>query len=483
MSIAFRKAGVSAIAALTVAMAAPAVTASAQETPACCGTWAGKLQLDNNGDGKFAKDADAYLGGQTVELVSVSSPERGVVASSEVPDSGEFEFRDVPFGRYVARMQVPDGYGLSASVAGWSFDVAERELVREAAPEAPDKTYVYSDVVEVSEGAPKVSFADPLFVPTVGRVSGSIWFETDGDGVREETDATGSTPEVEVQLMRRPAADAPMQVIDEPWARATSSAKDGKYSLDHLPAGEYQLLYRFPKGLTFSTDGADNSATKDVPEGRVSQPFRVSAASKSVTLNAALTYRFAGDVYFDANGDGKRQIMERGAAKVKVEVLKGSKVVAAADTDANGRYFFTDIADGRYTLRVSAPKPWQAAVGDEKFSDAVTFDVAVNGTEVTGLREVRLLPPESANTNTTQETLPFIEPPMEQPSRGPDFGYGPNSAGNPASVATLTALWNVFGGGGDADTLAFAPQVGLKHTLESWFRVMLCKAGIQSNCR
>lgn len=483
MSNAFRKAGVSTIAALTVVLAPHAITANAQEPAPCCGTWAGKLQLDNNGDGKFSKDVDAYLVGSTVELVSVSSPERGVVSTSGVSDSGTFEFKEVPFGRYVARVQVPEGFGLSPLASGWAAEVPELEVVRAAAPETPDKSYVYSEAVEVSEGANAVTFQDPLFVPTVGKVSGSIWFETDGDGVREESDVTGATPEVEVQLMRRATPDGSMEPIEEPWARKTSSAKDGKFLFKHLPAGEYQLLYRYPRGLTFSADGVDNNATRQVSEGRVSEPFRISATQKSVTLNAALTYRFAGDVYFDANGDGKRQVTERGAAKVKVEVRDGADVVASVDTDANGRYYFTDIADGRYSVRVIAPKPWQAAVNTDRLSDAVTFDVAVNGNEVAGLREVRLLPPAHSTSGSARETLPFIEPPKDEVSEQPDFGYGPNHPDRPTNIATLTALWNVFGGGGDAETLAFAPQAGLKNTLESWFRLMLCKLGISSNCR
>lgn len=497
MSNTFRRAGVSAIAAAMVLVSPLSFSVSGvalAEPPenVCCGSVVSKLELDNDGDGSFNKDTDSYLVGAAVELLPVelvdSTVERAVATPVHTNDGGAFELRDVAFGKYIVRVVVPEGYVLAEadSAAGWSRKNPVPDATGGLAPENPELQYAYSplfDVARGADGAENVAeIPVPMFVPTVGKVFGSIWFETDGDGVREEADATGTVPEVEVQLMRRESAQGPMKPIDEPWAIKKSSTKNGKFTFKHLPVGEYQLLYRYPKGYVFSADGADNHAIKEHNAGRLSEPFQISATSKSVNKGAALTYSFSGDVYFDANTDSKRQVTERGAAKVNAELLEGGKVIASTETDPNGRYFFAGIADGEYQVRVKAPKPWLAASGSQRPSESVTFDVTVVGANVKGIQDVSLQPPQNRSSDPS-ESLSFIEPPVDTKKTELDFGYGPNQpTEHVAEIATLTALWNLFGGGGDVSEAAFAPNMGLHNTIQSWFRVMLCKLGITSNC-
>lgn len=490
MSNTFRRAAIAAIAALSLTVSSVGLSSSivAVAEPAdasCCVSWSSKLELDNDGDGKFHKDIDAFLAGTAVELLPVvdgaaPSPTGVIVAHSN--ESGVFEFSDVPFGKYVARVVIPEGYVLSPAHSDWGKTNPAPEGTSGFAPENPEFKYAYSQVVEFAAGS-TVDIPAPMFVPTVGKVFGAIWFETDGDGVREDTDATGSVPEVEVQLLRKESPDGQMKPIEEPWAVKKTSAKNGKFTFKHLPVGEYQLLYRAPDGFNFSADGADNHATRRADGGRLSEPFQVSASSKSVNMGAALTYSFAGDVFFDANGDSRRQVTERPAAKVRVELLSGDKVISTVETDTNGRYFFTDAPDGLYQVRVRAPKPWQAAATSHKRADAVTLDVEVFGNEVTGLQEVWLIPPDSKSTSAASDAFSVIDPPTEELHRELDFGYHPNNPPEkPAEIATITALWNIFGGGSNPSDVVFAPKIGLRSTLESWFRVMLCKLGITSNC-
>jgi hypothetical protein len=64
-----------------------------------------------------------------------------------------------------------------------------------------------------------------------------------------------------------------------------------------------------------------------------------------------------GQVFFDRDGDGRRDRDEAGLRGVQVELLGAAgDVIAAARTDASGRYRFDQISEpGRYRVRVVVP--------------------------------------------------------------------------------------------------------------------------------
>ncbi len=58
-------------------------------------------------------------------------------------------------------------------------------------------------------------------------------------------------------------------------------------------------------------------------------------------------------VWHDKNNNGIQDTGESGIPGVKVELLKGSTVVATATTDVKGKYSFSNIANGDYTVRIA----------------------------------------------------------------------------------------------------------------------------------
>lgn len=64
----------------------------------------------------------------------------------------------------------------------------------------------------------------------------------------------------------------------------------------------------------------------------------------------------SGQVFNDANGDGRREPIEQGLAGVTVELLDSSgKIVATTETDAQGLYRFTELDLGSYQVVIVTP--------------------------------------------------------------------------------------------------------------------------------
>ena len=60
-------------------------------------------------------------------------------------------------------------------------------------------------------------------------------------------------------------------------------------------------------------------------------------------------------VWQDTNGNGVQDAGEAGVSGVTVQLLKGGTVVATVTTDSSGRYVFSNVAPGTYTVVFQKP--------------------------------------------------------------------------------------------------------------------------------
>ena len=85
-------------------------------------------------------------------------------------------------------------------------------------------------------------------------------------------------------------------------------------------------------------------------------------------------------VWQDTNGNGVQDAGEAGVSGVTVQLLKGGTSVATATTDASGRYIFTNVVPGTYTVvfqkpsgsSFTAPSQGGDATLDSKVTDAAS---------------------------------------------------------------------------------------------------------------
>lgn len=64
-----------------------------------------------------------------------------------------------------------------------------------------------------------------------------------------------------------------------------------------------------------------------------------------------------GVVFFDLNGDGRRDRGEMGIARIPIVLLSGSQVLAETGTDGDGRYLFRGLEPGLYSVRKEGREP------------------------------------------------------------------------------------------------------------------------------
>ncbi|MCB8985563.1 MAG: carboxypeptidase regulatory-like domain-containing protein [Ardenticatenaceae bacterium] len=237
----------------------------------------GSVFVDEDGDGRRAPD-ESGLGGVSVTL---SGP---VVTSTVTAPDGSIALAGLPDGSYAVTAAVPSGF---------------------AAPPAM--------MITLTDGGTL-----SLGLQPDGHVSGAVYEDWDGDGLR--------------------LADEPLLVfpVTMTLGTKTSTLRAGKFLFWDVAAGSYNVgsEYGAVGGTAVSPQSGGGVALPSVPGGVV-----------------------RGTVWHDANGDGRRQPWEAPLSGVSVS-LAGAMGV----TDENGRFAFYGLAAGSYTLDVALPDGLTAIV-------------------------------------------------------------------------------------------------------------------------
>ncbi|TWU03882.1 SdrD B-like domain-containing protein [Neorhodopirellula pilleata] len=137
----------------------------------------------------------------------------------------------------------------------------------------------------------------------------------------------------------------------------TRTGADGMYRFDNLVPGTYSVVEQQPAGYF------DGGAKAGSEGGRVDSGDRISQINLTSGVNAE-NYDFcerppaqiSGSVYVDTDADCERDADELGLGGVLIELIDDAgNVVATTTTDADGRYTFTNLRAGEYTVRETQP--------------------------------------------------------------------------------------------------------------------------------
>ena len=124
-----------------------------------------------------------------------------------------------------------------------------------------------------------------------------------------------------------------------------------------IPAGGCSFQVR----VTSATAGGPYTNT--IPVGAL----QTNLGNNAVATNANLTVTsnapgnvasLSGTVYHDRNDSGTINPGEEGIAGVEIRLLQNGSIVATTTTDANGRYSFTNLVPGTYTVVEMQPAGW-----------------------------------------------------------------------------------------------------------------------------
>jgi|GEM_PF-969844 len=255
------------------------------------GTVSGVVFDDLDGDGKQSSD-EPGIRGVIIRLVN------SVEITTTTDISGTYQFIDVRKGPYTVVETDPPGY----------FSVTPN-----------------SCSVSVSQGgSASCNFGDQR----VGQVSGMVFNDLNGNGVRDDASETG--------------VDGVLITLSDGSRRTTLTANGGLYTFVGVLPGAYTVIETDPE-YCFST--TPNSHAVSVPSG----------GSASVSFGDQPAGIVSGVVFNDLNGNGVQEEGEGGIGGVIVELVNGH--TNTTTTARNGTFIFVFVESRPYTVTVIETDP------------------------------------------------------------------------------------------------------------------------------
>lgn len=308
------------------------------------GSIVGTVWNDLNGDGVRDVDPstgdfiDAGSAGWTVflDLNTDGVPDPGEPVTL-TDDAGQYSFTDIPAGDYEVTEVLPAGWEVSRG-----FDIKQTASV-------------------VALGTATQDFAN--FSLINGSIRGTIWNDTNVDGIRQTDPITGDFTEPGLADWKV-FLDVNNSGVPDPSEPFVITNSRGDYTFISLPAGDYEVTEVLPPRWDV-TPGFDSRQTVAVRGGRVTTADEF---ANFTVLNGSIR----GTVWNDLNRDGVRNtdlagaFTDPGLADWTVYLdlnrngaFDGSE--PAAITDAGGSYLFPNLQVGEYRVVEIVSTGWETA--------------------------------------------------------------------------------------------------------------------------
>jgi protocatechuate 3,4-dioxygenase beta subunit len=297
------------------------------------GSLGDRVWNDANGNGQ-QDVGELGLGGVTVQI----RDSNGDLLTSAVTDgAGNYSFLSVDAGTYQISVVPPQYYDATGDLDGVS---------------TPNTTVV---VVAIGQERSDIDFG-LFYNPPPAFVGDRVWNDANSNGIQDLSEV--GLPGVAVTLR-----DAGGAVV----ATATTDGV-GEYSFPGLASGSYSVTVTAPQYYipTFDADGigSENVASFTLAIGQTNRGVDFGLVFAPPLGNV-------GDlVWSDANSNGIVDNAEAGIPNLTVTLRDGAgAVVTTTTTDSVGKYHFTGLAAGTYSVEVELPA-----------SGVPTFDLDGTGT-------------------------------------------------------------------------------------------------------
>jgi len=309
----------------------------------------GVVYVDTDAD--CVRDAgELGLAGVLVELLNESGE---VVASTRTAEDGTYRFSFLPAGEYSVRETQPEGYFHGGQVAGsGGGDDSLQDLIR---------------AIPIGWGESLIDYDFCERLPA--EISGVVYVDRDADCIRDEQEE--GLAGVRIELLNEAG-----EVID-----TTTTAADGSYRFDQLPAGIYAVREIQPAGYFHGGQVAGSGGGDDSLQDLIRAiPVGWGESLVDYDFCERLPSEISGVVYVDRDEDCIRDTGEPGLADVLIELYdEADQLVATTTTAADGTYQFTQLPAGVYTIRETQPEGYfqggQSAGsggGDDSVADVIS---------------------------------------------------------------------------------------------------------------
>ncbi|MGV3724564.1 MAG: SdrD B-like domain-containing protein, partial [Actinomycetota bacterium] len=272
--------------------------------------------LDANRNG--AQDTgENGIPGVTVTLLSSGG---ATVATATTDSDGKYLFTQLSGGSYSVSVS-----GLPGALVG-TYDLDGTGSANRA-----------GFTLATSQDRRDVDFG---YAPALCSVGDTVWLDADGDGVQDANES--GIPNATVTLLN--AAGATVGA-----SKFTNGV--GQYLFQGLEAGAYSILVSGVDANLTQTYDLDGMGTAN----RASFTLTPGQNRVDVDFGYQLALGSVGDtVWLDGNLNGTQESDEDGIPGVTVALLNSSgATVATATTDASGKYLFSSLSAGSYSITVA----------------------------------------------------------------------------------------------------------------------------------
>lgn len=325
-----------------------------------------RVWYDADGDG-IQDTGEKNLQGTSVVLYDASG--NIVVAKTQTDELGEYLFSGLAAGSYIVEVRASAGFIISPQNVG-----ADDTVDSDADPTTGRVNVTVGAGDQLSDIDVGVTRA-----PSQGAIGSIVWFDSDGDGIRESGEL--GAPNVAVRLF---------DASGKSELQTTKTDANGRFTFTGLAAGTYVVEFARSSKHLFSpqdqgtADQRDSDA--DPSTGRVT--VTLAAGEKNLNVDAGLlpppaAAQVIGRVWKDADKDGTRDAKELGERSVRVDLLdfSGKTKIRETKTDQYGNYAFTGLDAGTYTILV-VPPTGQGFTSQNVGNDSVDSDVDTKGRSV-----------------------------------------------------------------------------------------------------
>ena len=287
----------------------------------------GQAWLDENNNG-LMDDGEALPEGESVIIVDQQT---GSVFANLLTDSeGRFAIGGLIPGSYTVQYELSDS--VIAPQAGESTFTEEngKLVMKDIAFMAGEQR---SDIM--------------LGLVKLNTIMGRVWVDQ-GNGTEYLADAV-------VSLMD--AGGAPIA--------SQTTEKNGRYVFSGLMPGQYVVTVTLPEGqLVVEPDderliSGENTSIMTQCSGRTGQSsvidVKMTGSYSGMHIGSVLPGKLGDKCWLDENGNGLQDTDEMGLKGVKIELMRGDRVMGEAVSDQYGFWRMDDVYPATYTLRVTPP--------------------------------------------------------------------------------------------------------------------------------
>lgn len=308
-------------------------------------------------DGLQGSNEPGFEGGK----INLFDANTNLIQTTITNTDGLYSFDRLPVGDYQLQVQLPQGYYTTKQTSG-SNDTNNDFDKDGFSPLYPFYTGGVMDTIDAG-------------VVTSGTIGNRIFIDFNGNGIQDSNDPGMSGYQVSLY-------DSDDQLIAVDTTRGDMMVNQGGfYSFDNVRPGSYYLLFQIPQDYRFTlpnmgTDDADSDVTSSLSFGSTDL-FQLFPGEIKDDVDCGIFLPSAiGDyVWEDLNKNGIQEAGENGFANVEVFLQRSTgQVISSTTTDSDGRYLFTGLNQGLYSVRFSQIPDYQITLKDAALDDETDSD-------------------------------------------------------------------------------------------------------------